>query len=518
MASIEKTVFISYRRIDVYTALAVYQELHSEGYDVFFDYRSIHSGNFEQIIVKNIKARAHFILILTPNSLDRCKDPKDWLRREIELAIDEKRNIVPLFFQGFKFETVVDKLPGKLRELSKFNGLEVYPGYFKEALDRLCNGYLDTPVEAVVHPVLPEEEEDIQEKQQIIENDLKDNKIKEQVDQAKVRSKNIEEQKSSTAVIVALIGFLGIVIAGFLSSPWVKDFIATPTTTPSITVSMTVETSKEIPAKVFTSTVVISPTVATSIPELSIGKDGMQLILIPTGEFLMGSEGNESDERPVHTVYLDDFLIDQTEVTNTMYALCVEAGICEPPRKNESHTQNSSIDGFYYGNPDFANNPVIYVSWMDARRYCSWVGRRLPTEAEWEKAASWNDSQQTKRLYPWGGNKIDCSYANYYGDDDKLCIGDTTPVGSYPKGGSFYGVFDMAGNVWEWVADRYDPEYYSLDVIDNPIGPKGGVNVVRRGGSFLTGRANGIRSSDRGFNTPDFASKSIGFRCVMDLP
>lgn len=96
MARIEKTVFISYRRTDVYTALAVYENLKDEGYDVFFDYRSISSGDFKQIITSNIRARAHFLLILTPTALDRCKEPGDWLRREIEIAIDEQRNIIPL--------------------------------------------------------------------------------------------------------------------------------------------------------------------------------------------------------------------------------------------------------------------------------------------------------------------------------------------------------------------------------------------------------------------------------------
>ncbi len=103
MARIEKTIFISYRRTDVYTALAVYENLKNQGYDVFFDYRSISSGDFEQIITSNIRARAHFLIILTPTALDRLNEPGDWLRREIEIAIDEKRNIVPLFFKEFRF-------------------------------------------------------------------------------------------------------------------------------------------------------------------------------------------------------------------------------------------------------------------------------------------------------------------------------------------------------------------------------------------------------------------------------
>ena len=136
MARLEKTVFISYRRTDVYTALAVYESLKNEGYDVFFDYRSISSGDFEQIIHSNIRARAHFLLILTPTALDRCNEPGDWLRHEIEIAMDEKRNIVPLFFKGFQFRdpAVAEMLTGKLKNLSRYNGLKCT----KIILTKLC--------------------------------------------------------------------------------------------------------------------------------------------------------------------------------------------------------------------------------------------------------------------------------------------------------------------------------------------------------------------------------------------
>jgi hypothetical protein len=155
MARIEKTIFISYRRTDVYTALAVYENLKNQGYDVFFDYRSISSGDFEQIIISNIRARAHFILILTPTALDRCKEPSDWLRREIEFAIDEKRNIVPLFFKGFQFgdPAVTEKLTGKLKNLSRYNGLNVHEDFFDEAMQRLQIQYLNVPLDTVLHPV-----------------------------------------------------------------------------------------------------------------------------------------------------------------------------------------------------------------------------------------------------------------------------------------------------------------------------------------------------------------------------
>jgi hypothetical protein len=154
MARIEKTVFISYRRTDLYAALAVYQDLTSRGYDVFLDYTSIHV-DIEEIIVSNIRARAHFVLILTPTALDRSNEPDDWLKREIEIAIDEKRNIVPLFFDSFSFNSpsVTEKLTGKLAKIKRYNGLDIPSGFFKEAMDRLSNNFLSDPTDAVIYPV-----------------------------------------------------------------------------------------------------------------------------------------------------------------------------------------------------------------------------------------------------------------------------------------------------------------------------------------------------------------------------
>jgi hypothetical protein len=154
MGRIEKTVFISYRRRDEPWALAVFGELTRYGYDVFIDYDGIGSGNFEAVILENIKARAHFVVLLTPTALERCADPKDWMRREIETAIESQRNIVPLMLTGFDFGAPACKAPlvGKLVELPKYNGLPVPQGFFAEAMARLRNNFLNVPVDAVLHP------------------------------------------------------------------------------------------------------------------------------------------------------------------------------------------------------------------------------------------------------------------------------------------------------------------------------------------------------------------------------
>ncbi|MGC1299158.1 MAG: tetratricopeptide repeat protein [Alloacidobacterium sp.] len=154
MGRIEKTVFISYRRTNAFGALAIFQDLNQHGYDVFFDFNGVPSGDFETVILENVRARAHFLVLLTPSALDRCSEPGDWLRREIETALDEKRNIVPLMFEGFSFSTpaISDQLTGKLALLRKYQALSVPIEYFVEAMDRLRARYLNVALDAVSHP------------------------------------------------------------------------------------------------------------------------------------------------------------------------------------------------------------------------------------------------------------------------------------------------------------------------------------------------------------------------------
>jgi tetratricopeptide (TPR) repeat protein len=154
MERIERTVFLSYRRTNIPWALAIFQNLTQHGYDVFFDYNGIASGDFERVILGNITARAHFLVLLTPSALERCDDPADWLRREIEAALANQRNIVPLMLEGFDFGTprIASQLTGTLAALKRYNGLSIPPEYFLEAMERLRGRYLDVPLTAVLHP------------------------------------------------------------------------------------------------------------------------------------------------------------------------------------------------------------------------------------------------------------------------------------------------------------------------------------------------------------------------------
>ncbi len=154
MGRIEKTVFISYRRTNVPWALAIFRDLTQHGYDAFLDYTGIASGDFERVILENIHTRAHFLVLLTPSALEHCSDPKDWLRREIETALDDQRNIVPLMLEGFDFgtPTIADQLTGKLAILKQYNALRIPPDYFSEAMERLRDRYLNVALDAVLRP------------------------------------------------------------------------------------------------------------------------------------------------------------------------------------------------------------------------------------------------------------------------------------------------------------------------------------------------------------------------------
>jgi formylglycine-generating enzyme required for sulfatase activity len=250
------------------------------------------------------------------------------------------------------------------------------------------------------------------------------------------------------------------------------------------------------------------PPLPTPLQTRTRERDGQAMVLVPSGEFLMGSIESDriasDDEKPQNRIYLDTFWIDKTEITNAQYQQCVRAGICTPPRAQATVFRADLL-------------PVVGVNWEQAHAYCEWVGGQLPTEAEWEKAARGADG----RLYPWG-NEFDRKRLNYC---DVNCPADwrdstasdgyryTAPVGSYPAGASPYGALDMSGNVWEWTADWYDPETYAHLTDQNPTGPTYGLQRVIRGGSWFY-KGKNLRAVNRHKDVPTFSYDNIGFRCA----
>ena len=303
-----------------------------------------------------------------------------------------------------------------------------------------------------------------------------------------------------------------------------------PTSSPS-------PTSTQTPAPMATPTRV-------SIAE-SVEVTGGSMILIPGGFFQMGAsaddmaaecglfrEGCQSDwfraSEPIHTVLLRRYYIDAHEVTNDAFIEFLnqsgtncDGHICLDPEQSQLTLEN----GIWQAPEGLARHPVTGATWYGAAAFCQWREARLPTETEWEKAAAWDDTEAVARRYPWGdefdGQALNfcdaaCSEPQAAGDYDDTFAG-TAPVASFPNGRSAYGLYDMAGNVWEWVADWYDPAYYEMSAEANPTGTETGEDRTVRGGSwFDTG--NFTATAIRFPSSPDNSDKTIGFRCAADLP
>ena len=261
----------------------------------------------------------------------------------------------------------------------------------------------------------------------------------------------------------------------------------------------------------------------TATPQFSVGstrlrgRDGMRMLYVPAGSFLMGSEAGEpgakGDEYPQHEVHLDAFWMDETEVTNQKFArflnvegnqgfggttwLDLDAGGC----------LIEQVRGEFRARANYEAYPVVEVNWNGARAYCEWVGGRLPTEAEWEYAARGRNSS----LYPWGDEKPQCGFVQY-----GQCSSGLTTVGSFPAGTSWVGALDLGGNAWEWVADYYGAGYYRSSAAENPGGPREGQQRVLRGGGGLTYVTTMLRTAARRAADPYTTEGDVGFRCVMD--
>lgn len=288
---------------------------------------------------------------------------------------------------------------------------------------------------------------------------------------------------------------------------------ATPPASPEAEAAPPTETA--VPSATPLATVAATPIPSAAATTLPPGAsayrliDGAVLRFVPRGAFLMGTNdpSRRADARPQHTVMLSDYWLDATEVTNARYALCVEAGACSPP-----------VSRRFFDSSLYANQPVTFVQHTQAVSYCLWLAREtgeplgLPTEAQWEKAAAWDPETGEPRRYPWGNEPPSAERLRFAGSGP----GGAAPVGAYPAGASAYGVLDLAGNVWEWVADWYAEDTYAQSGLRvDPSGPASGQRRVTRGGGWLDD-APLLASSVRNWASPTAAGDDLGFRCALN--
>jgi len=342
---------------------------------------------------------------------------------------------------------------------------------------------------------------------------IKTSRLREQMTGKVDRKQNaalLSAQKKALPIFaIAAAGFFILLVAlggGYflLTTPGILSPLPTPT-------KLVLPPPTEIPPTQEIILPTVTPTeAATALPTETSApveiKDikNVPMRLIPAGEFTMGSDDTgDVGSRPAHTAYVDAFYMDKFEVSNEMYDACVYAVDCRRPQQGGSATRNT-----YFSNPVFANYPALYVDWKMANAYCEWRGARLPTEAEWEKAARGTDA----RLYPWGNQEPDCSLANRVG-----CVADTTPVDQHEKGQSIYGVYGLSGNVWEWTSTLF--KKYPYDAADGREDPDKLGERIARGGSWhvFGGNSGNVRADTRLKLDPGYFGGYVGFRCVVSV-
>lgn len=474
-------VFISYSRRDIALVEQLAADLKTAGLDVWYDLSGLDGGARWRIeIERAIRESQYVIVVLSPDSV-----ASEWVEREYLFANNLGKEIIPLYYRPCDLPLYYLNV----------HYIDIQGENYKLNLKKLL---LALDVESVAKkPSVPESAKSISQKPKKIQT----------------------RKKWVWQTIMILIVLAGLMLVSVFGIPLL---LKQPVNTPGSTLILSI-TPHAVGTYTFTYTPSVTLTIAptathTIVPSLTSTKIptetpiplpgeitdnfGVEMVLVPAGNFIMGSDLNIIDTNPLHTVYLDSFYIDKYEVTNALYKTCVDSGACQPPLKISSETRP-----VYFGNPAFNDYPVVYVDWYMAENFCKWRGAQLPTEAQWEKAARGTDG----RSYPWGEG-IDCSQANYL----ECNLGDTAQVGQYESGVSIYDAYDMTGNVYEWVADRYSDTYYSVSPDKNPTGPESGEHRVTRGGAYNFTQGNDCTYFRNGFNLPSYSWNYLGFRCARD--
>lgn len=452
-------VFVSYSHHDTNYAHTLAENLQNMGLEVWIDERLDYGSQWPQELQKKLDSCSAFILIMSQHSY-----ASEWVQSELQRAKRKLKPIFPLLLDGDEPWLSVEST-----QYYDVRGEKLPDAKFYSAIGRVASlaerGTVQPPVDAgrLVKPKSP-----------------------------------ASTPKLRAEVVIGIIGAVATLLAAVIPIIWSslsKNSELPPAANvtspaPAISPNETLNPS---------STSTITSVMPNNTPDASdssefVDEKGVTMRLVSAGEFSMGSGSGDSDEVPVHTVSLDAYYIDKYEVTNALYKVCVIAGACYEPHDTSN-----------YASSQYADHPVIFVDWAMAKTYCEWRGAKLPTEAQWEKAARGTD----ERTYPWGEG-IDCSKANYLG-----CTGSTSSVMTYQSGISPYGVYDMAGNVWEWVADWYSETYYGTPATENPTGPDSGKLRVLRSGAWNLG-PDVVRTSLRNAKPPSAFDNDVGFRCARD--
>jgi formylglycine-generating enzyme required for sulfatase activity len=445
-------VFISYSRKDLKFVEQLAADLQNAGLDVWYDLTDIGGGARWRIEIENALAKCQYlVVVLSPDSV-----ASEWVEKEYLFASEYRPVVIPLLYRSCKIPL----------HFTNLNFIDVQGDNYKNNFPKLLDA-LRVPPPPVVH-------------------------VDEQTLKSSIKFKPLY-------LVMVTVVLAAILFAGILASKGNKKVdLPVPTSTTIVSEpvidSMPLSTPEAKPTDL--------PTI-TPLPENLVDHAGVSMVLIPSGEFLMGSSNGSLNEKPEQTVNLDEYYIDRFEVTNEFYAACMNAKVCAPPNHAYSFTHE-----VYFGEPEFADYPVIYVNWYMAKAYCEWRGARLPTEAEWEKAARGTDG----KTYPWG-DWIDCTMANYDTGVD-YCRGDTTPVGIYEVGKSIYGLYDMAGNVQEWVSSLNLP--YPYNERDGRESLTSNGDRIMRGGAWVIYDPVALKSFTRVSQPPDSSFNNVGFRCAED--
>jgi len=475
------STFISYSRVNSAFVVRLARDLKAAGFDVFLDQLDIPKGaRWDDEIEKAVESSSTFMIVLAPESME-SQNVKD----ELSYAIDSGKLILPVVIKPCK-------IPLRLR---RFQYVDFTDKPYKDSLAEIKRLLSNTrqiprpPAPVVEAPVIEPEDAfvslaDAMPRDQALEPEpLKQDEFEAEGGYPKyLNRKYLDRKYLAPAVLVVALGMAA--IAGFAVY---ANRPAIPVTGPTTTAVVESTSTPEPP----TDTPTITP---TPLPLQVTDSHGVTMMLVSGGEFTMGNDNGEADEAAAHKLFLSDFYIDKYEVTNGFYYACVNDGACKKPIKDASRTHAG-----YYSKPQYNKYPVVYVTWDMANDYCSWRGARLPTEAEWEKAAR----GPSGNTYPWGDDNS-CDQANSAG-----CKKDTEPVNSYENGQSIYKVFNLAGNVAEWVSSLYMPYPYDTAREDS-LAP--GDRVIR-GGSFSSNDQD-VRLTARQKADPSTARENLGFRCA----